>query len=248
MKFSTGALRNISGDNAYNGNITLSTSAVRINSDSGTLTIGGTISNGSIGLTFGGAGNITVNGVIGNGAGTVTKDGAGTLTLTADNTYTGATTISDGIVAITHANALGTTANASTVASGATLSISNGITVPEAITISGTGDGSVGAIRFTGGANTYSGAIVLGANATISSTGTGGTTFGGTINASSSGAQSLTISTSTDDLTISGVIGGSTRPSTIDISATGVSKTLKYRSRSQQYWQSNLDRSRWYYY
>jgi hypothetical protein len=59
-------------------------SAVRINSDSGTLTIGGTISNGSIGLTFGGAGNITVNGVIGNGAGTVTKDGAGTLTLTAD--------------------------------------------------------------------------------------------------------------------------------------------------------------------
>ena len=107
---STGALRNISGDNAYNGNITLSTSAVRINSDSGTLTIGGTISNGSIGLTFGGAGNITVNGVIGNGAGTVTKDGAGTLTLTADNTYTGATTISDGIVAITHANALGTTA------------------------------------------------------------------------------------------------------------------------------------------
>jgi fibronectin-binding autotransporter adhesin len=218
----TGALRNISGDNAYNGNITLSTSAVRINSDSGTLTIGGTISNGSIGLTFGGAGNITVNGVIGNGAGTVTKDGAGTLTLTADNTYTGATTISDGIVAITHANALGTTANASTVASGATLSISNGITIPEAITISGTGDGSVGAIRFTGGANTYSGAIVLGANATISSTGTGGTTFGGTINASSSGAQSLTISTSTDDLTISGVIGGTTRPSTVDISATGV--------------------------
>ena len=59
---STGALRNISGDNTYNGNITLSTSAVRINSDSGTLTIGGTISNGSIGLTFGGAGNITVNG------------------------------------------------------------------------------------------------------------------------------------------------------------------------------------------
>ena len=108
--------------------------------------------------------------VIGNGAGTVTKDGAGTLTLTADNTYTGATTVSDGILAITHANALGTTAGASICCSGATLSISNGINVPEPITISGTGDSSVGAIRFTGGANTYSGAIILGANATISST------------------------------------------------------------------------------
>ena len=101
---STGALRNISGDNNYNGNITLSTSAVRINSDSGTLTIGGTISNGSIGLTFGGAGDITVNGVIGNGSGTVTKDGAGTLTLTANNTYTGATTISDWVLNISHGN------------------------------------------------------------------------------------------------------------------------------------------------
>ncbi|NCW75122.1 MAG: hypothetical protein EBW06_11315, partial [Gammaproteobacteria bacterium] len=45
---STGALRNISGNNTYNGNITLSTSAVRINSDSGTLNIGGTISNSTI--------------------------------------------------------------------------------------------------------------------------------------------------------------------------------------------------------
>ena len=223
---STGALRNISGDNTYNGNITLSTNAVRINSDSGTLTIGGTISNGSIGLTFGGAGDITVNGVIGNGAGTVTKDGAGTLTLTADNTYTGLTTVSDGILAISHVNALGATAGASVVASGATLSISNGINVPEPITISGTGDSSVGAIRFTGGANTYSGAIILGANATISSTGTGGTTFSGTINATSNGGQSLTISTSTDDLTISGVIGGTYKPSSISISATGVARTL----------------------
>ncbi|NDG45451.1 MAG: filamentous hemagglutinin, partial [Gammaproteobacteria bacterium] len=166
---STGALRNISGDNFYNGNITLSTSAVRINSDSGTLTIGGTISNGSIGLTFGGVGNITVNGVIGNGAGTVTKDGTGTLTLAGNNSYTGTTSITNGIVAITHANALGKngeTLSTTTVSDGATLSISHAstINVPEPITISGTGVLSAGAIQFTGsGANTYSGAIILGA-------------------------------------------------------------------------------------
>ena len=47
---------------------------------------------------------------------------------------------------------LGTTAGATAVSSDATLSISNGINVPEPITISGTGDSSVGAIRFTGSA------------------------------------------------------------------------------------------------
>jgi autotransporter-associated beta strand protein len=229
-----GALRNIAGNNSYAGAITL-TADTRINSDSGTLTLNvasGASITGTFNLTFGGAGNITVSDAITTGTGTLTKDGTGTLTLAGNNTYTGATTISDGIVAITHANALGKngeTLSTTTVSDGATLSISHAstINVPEPITISGTGVLNAGAIQFTGsGANTYSGAIILGANATISSIGSGGTTFGGTINASSSGAQSLTISTSTDDLTISGVIGGTTRPSTIDISATGVSKTL----------------------
>ena len=56
---------------------------------------------------------------------------------------------------------------ATTVASGAALSISGGLTVAEPITISGTGISSGGAIVFTGGNNTYSGAITLGATSTI---------------------------------------------------------------------------------
>ncbi|NDB17645.1 MAG: hypothetical protein EB018_12275, partial [Gammaproteobacteria bacterium] len=76
---SGGSLRNISGTNSYAGAITLSTNAVRINSDTGAaLTLSGGITNSTIGLTFGGAGNTTVTtAAIGSGAGTLTKDGAG---------------------------------------------------------------------------------------------------------------------------------------------------------------------------
>ncbi|MEI7864523.1 MAG: autotransporter-associated beta strand repeat-containing protein [Chthoniobacterales bacterium] len=119
---SGGALRNISGNNTYGGLITLG-SASRINSDSGTLSLtnAGTITGATFGLTLGGAGNINLASIIGTTTGTLTKDGAGTLTLTAANTYTGATTVSEGTLRASNASALGT--NAATVANGATLAI-----------------------------------------------------------------------------------------------------------------------------
>ncbi len=94
-----GALRNISGNNNYGGTVTLQ-SATRINSDSGTLTLTAATLTGAFPLTFGGAGNVTVNSAINTGAGAVTKDGTGTLTLNGTNTYTGVTTISNGILAM----------------------------------------------------------------------------------------------------------------------------------------------------
>jgi len=107
-----GALRNISGNNSWAGNISLENVAViRINSDAGTLTLNGNIS--EIGgstkvLTFGGAGNVTVNGTIvavGGDLG-LSKDGTGTLTLANANSYNQATTLSGGILLLTHATAL----------------------------------------------------------------------------------------------------------------------------------------------
>ena len=55
---------------------------------------------GTFNLTFGGAGNITVSDAITTGTGTLTKDGTGILTLAGNNTYTGTTSITNGIVAI----------------------------------------------------------------------------------------------------------------------------------------------------
>ncbi len=90
-----GALRNISGANAMSGAITLG-SAVRINSDAGTLTLSGNVGGAGQNLTVGGAGNMVIAGAIGTGTGSLTKDGTGTVTLTGTNTYTGGTTVTAG--------------------------------------------------------------------------------------------------------------------------------------------------------
>ncbi len=155
---SGGALRNLSGNNIYNGAVALG-SASTIQSDAGTLSINGGIS-GAFGLTVSGAGNTVINGIIGTAAGTLIKNDSGTLTLANANTYTGLTTINGGTVIVSNALGLGTVAGGVTVASGATLNIS-GVTVAETpVTLNGTGFGGNGALTGTGVA-TVSGTVAL---------------------------------------------------------------------------------------
>ena len=90
-----GALEMTSGTTTWSGPIMLA-SAARINSDSGTLTLSGNIG-GAYGLSIGGAGNTTISGVLGN-VGSLTKDGAGTLTLNSNTTFSGVTTLAQGIL------------------------------------------------------------------------------------------------------------------------------------------------------
>jgi autotransporter-associated beta strand protein/T5SS/PEP-CTERM-associated repeat protein len=84
----------------------------------GTLQIG---TGGTTGVLLGGTGGLTNNGTlifsrldastysgIISGTGVVTKQGAGTLTLSGNNSYTGGTTISDGVLALGSADAVGT--------------------------------------------------------------------------------------------------------------------------------------------
>ncbi len=110
---SAGALRNISGDNTWGGRITLTTNAARINSDAGTLTLNASnaITATNIGLTVGGAGNTTISGTITTGSGSLTKVGAGTLTLSGANTYTGATTVTEGILQLGAADRIANASN-----------------------------------------------------------------------------------------------------------------------------------------
>ena len=106
-----GALRNISGDNAWQGTVTLG-SAARINSDAGSLafnTAANSITATNQNLTLGGASTSTntVGGTITIGTGTVTKDGTGTWTLSGANTYTGGTSINGGTLVADNTSALG---------------------------------------------------------------------------------------------------------------------------------------------
>ena len=98
-----GALRNVaSNSSSYAGEISIGSGHARINSDTGgllTLT-GGVINAVNSDVTFGGAGNTTVSTLGIKGTGNLIKDGAGTLTLSATNTYTGSTTVSDGTLAL----------------------------------------------------------------------------------------------------------------------------------------------------
>ncbi|MGD0745189.1 MAG: autotransporter-associated beta strand repeat-containing protein, partial [Verrucomicrobiota bacterium] len=215
-----GALENLANNNTWSGAITLGTGGARINSDSGTLTLSGGVTGSGLPLTIGGAGNVTVStAAIGTVAGTLTYDGSGTLTLNYANTYTGLSTVSAGIVDVQNNTGLGTTAGATTVASGAAVQVDgNGLSIGEPLnTLIGTGISSGGALRNLANNNTWSGAITLGTGgARINSDGGTLTLSGGVTGAglplTIGGAGNVTVST--------GVIGTTTGTLTYDGSGT----------------------------
>lgn len=164
---STGAIRNISGDNIFSGTITLG-SASRIHSDAGicSLTAATAINGSGQTVTFGGNATVTVTGVIGTVAGAVIKENNGTAIFTAANTYTGGTTITAGAINIRNANSLGTSGTI-TVNSGGTLQLENNITVSRVLNINGVGSSTTGAIRSVSGTNTISSTLQLGSASRI---------------------------------------------------------------------------------
>ncbi len=96
-----------------------------------------------------------------SGAGGLTKTGAKTLTLTSSNSYDGVTTVSNGLLAITHSSALGSTAGGTVVrsASGGYLQIGGGIVVDEPLTLNSQRPNSGTSLYISSGSNTLNGAI-----------------------------------------------------------------------------------------
>jgi autotransporter-associated beta strand protein len=141
--------------------------------------------------TIGGNGNIQVNDVISGAAAGFSKVGSDTLTLTGVNTYSGATTVSAGVLQLGDGTAGhdGTIANSASVVDNASLvydrfgSASYGGVISGGGSVSVIGTGS----QTLSGNNTYNGATSVGngsaGNGTLFVTGTLADTTGVTVNA-----------------------------------------------------------------
>ena len=118
--------------------------------------------------------NVGLSGVISGIGGSLTKFGSGTLTLSGNNTYTGGTTVTLGVVAISADNNLGTTPAVLALSDG-TLQTLAGMTFTHSIDLIG---GSGGTIDTNGFNSTISG-VISGANA-LNKIGSGTLTLSGT--------------------------------------------------------------------
>lgn len=132
-------------------------------SGSGTLTLSGGITGATQNLTLTGTGTGIQSGVIGTTSGNVTKTGSGTWIFTGANTYTGTTTISNGILQLGNASTNGTLGNGTgNVINNATLTFnrSNAYTVNNVISGSGTINQSGAGTTTLAGSNTsFSGPV-----------------------------------------------------------------------------------------
>jgi len=138
-----GALQSASGDNIWNGSVTLNGTNTRVGANTGTLNIAGAIQDG------------TLNSIL-------VRNNTGTTIFSGNNTYTGDTTVFNGALNIRHANALGTTAAGTSVNNGTALQLQNNIAVGnETLTIGDHGISGTGALRNISGNNSWAGLITM---------------------------------------------------------------------------------------
>ena len=167
------------------GTNVISSGGVLLNSDAGNdLVSGGILTSGNgtdlivhvntataVGSVLTIGSTIADNGLTSIG---LTKSGWGQASLTGANTYTGPTYVNAGSLTLANAGALGTSSGV-TVAYGAGLRMSGGISTTAAVPLTLNGDGitsysSAYAMENVSGTNTYSGLVTLGSSTTIGST------------------------------------------------------------------------------
>jgi autotransporter-associated beta strand protein len=133
--------------------INLTTSLTIADSTANVLNIGGSIAMNGQTMSVSGSGNVTIGGQIsGTGTTGITKTGTGDLTLSNGNTYSGSTTIEQGMLIATANNALGSPTSGTTVDAGGVLAFSSGVnyTTAEAVNVSGSGISTSAYVGFTG--------------------------------------------------------------------------------------------------
>jgi autotransporter-associated beta strand protein len=197
----SGTKRLTSNDNnlsnfTFNG-ITFDSSAGAFTLSGNSITLSGNLTNNStntqtvsLAMALSGvrtfnalAGDLAVGGVM-SGAGGVTKSGANTLTLTANNTYTGATTIAAGTLQLGSGDTSGALSTSSSIANNGTLAFNRSNTMTQGTDFASVIAGSGGITKLGSntlvfnGANTYTGATVVNAGTLRAGAAAGGRAFG----------------------------------------------------------------------
>jgi autotransporter-associated beta strand protein len=220
---------------ATNANGNTPGNGITAGNTSGTNTISAKIGLGSSQTwTVDAGGALTVSGAVSDfGTGrSLTKAGAGTLTLSGVNTYSGATTISAGVLQIGGAGALNSGNYAADITNNGALQYSSSASQTLSGVISGSGaliKGGAGTLTLSG-TNTYSGGTVINAG-TLSYTADTNLGAGGYRNIIFGGSGSLTGNgTSLGELTVNqGAVATITASNLTFASATGAG-TIKFIS------------------
>jgi autotransporter-associated beta strand protein len=226
----------LTGTNTYTGATAIDGGTLQLGNGGTTGSIvGNVVDNGVLAINRSNA--ITLGGVI-SGTGALVQQGPGTTILTADNTYTGGTTIDGGTLQLGNGGTTGSIAG--NVVDNGVLAIDRSNAIALAGVISGTGvvnlngTGSAtlsGANTYTGGTNVNAGTLVIGNNnalgtgqlslaagTELSFLNTGNFTIANSI--AISGDPAFTPSAGTIQ-TLAGVISDGTSPGTLDMNGAG---------------------------
>ncbi len=154
------------------------------------------------------------------GDGGLTKDGSGTLLLayvnpTSSNTYKGKTIVSDGVLSVDYAQALGSIVEGTEVNDGGTLLLDNSeialAITGETLKVSGSGYQGNGALRVISGSSTWNGPVTAGADARIQVGDTGSLGLDGVVNTGSHNLILAAMYSSSDNgiISLNGRLAGS---------------------------------------
>ena len=234
VKVGTGT-QTLSGNNAYTQGVTISSGVLSAGSASAlglsAVNIG---SSGTLDLAY--SGTITLNSTLSMSAGSAitnstnnsnltvgtTSTLAGNITTAGVQTYTGAVTLADN--ATLNASLIST--NSAVVGGSNALTVNGNLTTAGAFTglssLSVSGTTNLGANITTSGAQAYTGAVILGTNTMLSTT-SSPISFGSTIDGTSAGSQSLTLTTGSGSINFAADVGAT--KALANLTVAGVSGT-----------------------